>query len=144
MYKLNDVPILESRQGVSFSEINQLTEGVGWGKNFFETEENWKRTIAASSHIAYAKINKKLICFGRLVDDGQICMFYDICVHPDYQRKKIGSLLMTHLIAKLKNKNYVSVGLFIWQGNSKASQFYSKFGFEIVPAMELKKCMREI
>jgi ribosomal protein S18 acetylase RimI-like enzyme len=60
------------------------------------------------------------------------------CVHPDYQRKKLGTLLMNHLLDKVKNNQYVSIGLFTWEGNKTAPEFYSKFGFEKTSAMELK------
>ena len=103
------------------------------------TEKQWQHTLAMSAHVAYAKENQQLICFGRILEDGQMCMFYDICVDPDYQRKGIGTTLMNHLMDKIQHKNYVSVGLFVWEGNSTASKFYKTLGFEKVVAMELKK-----
>ncbi|CDZ78951.1 ribosomal-protein-alanine N-acetyltransferase [Legionella massiliensis] len=144
MDNLNHLIILESKNEVSFSEINELSERVGWGKNFYPTKEQWELTLKLSTHIAYIKKNAQLICFGRVVGDGQMCMFYDICVHPEYQKQYIGSLLMNHLINKVKDKNYASIGLFVWQGNSTASEFYRKFGFEVSPAMELREYMRSI
>ncbi len=144
MNHLNKLTILESKEDISFIEINELTESVGWGKNFYPTKDRWEKTLTDSAYIAYIRQSDKLICFGRIVEDGQTCMFYDICVHPDYQKQSIGSLLMNHLINKIKNKNYISIGLFVWSGNATASDFYKKFGFEMVPAMELKKYMKQI
>src|SRR5437016_3664268 len=106
--------ILESKNDISFNDINFLTEKVGWGKQFHQTEEKWKRVLTASTHIAYIRENGKLIAFGRILEDGIMCMFYDICVHPDYQGKGIGKLIMDHLIDKLKDKKYISIGLFVW------------------------------
>ena len=71
-----------------------------------------------------------------------MCMFYDICVHPEYQGKDIGTSLMNHLIDKIKDKNYISIGLFVWEGNETASEFYNKLGFMNVTAMELKNYMK--
>lgn len=138
-----DYKIQESKKEITFSEINELTESVGWGKKFHQTEEKWQRVIAASTYIAYIKHNGKLIAFGRILEDGIMCMFYDICVHPHYQGHGIGTAIMDHLINKIKDKEYISLGLFAWEGNETASQFYGKLGFEKVTAMELKKFMKK-
>ncbi len=138
-----ELVILESKDEITFDGINQLTESVGWGKCFHQTEEKWRHILAVSTHIAYIKKNDKLIAFGRILEDGIMCMFYDVCVHPNYQGQGIGSRLMNHLIDKIKNKEYISIGLFAWEGNETASEFYSKLGFEHVSAMELKKHMKK-
>jgi len=138
-----EVMILESKDEITFNDINILTESVGWGKRFHQTEEKWQRVLAVSTHIAFIKENEKLIAFGRILEDGIMCMFYDICVHPNYQGKGIGTLLMNHLIDKIKDKEYISIGLFTWEGNENASEFYGKVGFEHVSAMELKKLMKK-
>jgi ribosomal protein S18 acetylase RimI-like enzyme len=58
--------------------------------------------------------------------------------------KNVGTLLMNHLVDKVKNGNYVSIGLFVWEGNKTASEFYGKLGFEKAVAMEIKKYMRNV
>lgn len=136
--------ILENKNDLSHVEINQLTESVGWGSNYYPTEEQWKNTLMKSAHIAYIKKMGKLIGFGRILEDGQMCMFYDICIHPNYQKQSLGTSLMNHLINKVKDNHYVSIGLFVWQGNATAAEFYKKFGFEISPAMELKRYMKKV
>lgn len=137
------VKILDSKFALSFNDINSLTEKVGWGKNFHQTEEKWQRVLTVSTHIAYIKDNEKLIAFGRVLEDGIMCMFYDICVHPDYQKKGIGKMIMDSLIDKIKGNEYISIGLFVWDGNESASEFYRKCGFEKVTAMELKAHMKQ-
>lgn len=144
MNQSNELTLLESKKEISFSEINQLTKLVGWGEHFYQTNEHWLETLEASTYVAYAKKDDQLICFGRILEDGQMCMFYDICVHPDYQKEHLGTTLMNHLINKIKDKNYVSVGLFVWNGNPTATEFYKKLGFECSVAMELKKHMKSV
>lgn len=141
---LDKFVISEAKNEVTFFEINHLAERVGWGKNYYRNKQQWEKVLSLSSYVAYIKKSNKLIAFGRITDDEQMCMFYDICVHPDYQKQYIGSLLMNFLIDKIKDKNHISIGLFIWQGNLAAAEFYRKFGFEVAPAMELKKYMRSI
>lgn len=138
-----EISILESKNGIRFEEINTLTESVGWGKCFYQTEDKWRNILAVSKHIAYIKEDERLIAFGRVLEDGIMCMFYDICVHPDYQGKNIGTLLMDRLIDKIKDNEYISIGLFTWEGNKTVSEFYNKFGFVKSSAMELKKYMKK-
>jgi len=47
------------------------------------------------------------------------------------------------LINKIKDQEYISIGLFMWEGNPAASTFYQKLGFENAQAMELKSHMKE-
>ncbi len=138
------IKILDSKNEIKLTDVNNLMKQVGWGDNYYQKESVWKRVLEASTHIAYIKENEKLISFGRILEDGVMCMFYDICVHPDYQNKNIGTLLMNHLLDKVKDGNYVSIGLFVWEGNKTASDFYGKLGFEKVTAMEIKKYMRKV
>lgn len=129
----------ESKNAIAFDEINQLTESVGWGKQYHRSAEIWQRVLSASSHVAHIRDNNKLIAFGRILEDGIMCMFYDICIHPEYHGKNIGTLLMNHLISKVNGRDYVSMGLFCWDGNISVSEFYEKLGFKKSLAMELKK-----
>lgn len=135
--------ILESKDTISFDDIGILTESVGWGKRFHQSEEKWRYVLDSSTYIAYIKEGDRVIAFGRILEDGIMCMFYDICVHPDYQGNGLGTLIMNHLIDKVKDKEYISLGLFVWEGNETASEFYGKFGFKKVTAMELKKYMKQ-
>jgi hypothetical protein len=77
--------ILESKADIKFSEIEALTGSVGWGKNFHQSEEKWRYVLNSSAHIAYIRHDHRIIAFGRILEDGIMCMFYDICVHPDYR-----------------------------------------------------------
>lgn len=134
--------ILEDKQAIPYDEICRLTESVGWGKRFYPNAEKWKRVLASSSWIAYIKEKGKVVAFGRILEDGMMCLFYDVCVHPDYQGQGLGRQLMEHLISKVKDQGFISIGLFTWEGNPDASKFYEKLGFEHVEAMELKKYLR--
>jgi ribosomal protein S18 acetylase RimI-like enzyme len=123
-------------KNVTFDEINTLMEAVGWGK-YYKTEQVWNKILNSSEHVMYIRDGSCLIGFGRIVEDGIMCMFYDICVHPKYRNIGIGSFLMTELIDKVKNKEYVSIGLFTWKDNKTVDKFYEKFGFVSSHGMEL-------
>lgn len=82
-----------------------------------------------------------MVGFGRILEDGAMCMFYDIVVHRDYQGKGIGKMIMNNLLDFIKDKNYISVSLFAWPENKDfLLPFYKKFGFELFETgMRLKK-----
>ena len=77
------------------------------------------------------------------MEDGTMCMFYDIGIHPDHQKKGIGTRLMQILIDQVKDKQYTSIGLFAWEQNPGNIRFYKKFGFKRASTgMELVKYMK--
>jgi ribosomal protein S18 acetylase RimI-like enzyme len=124
----------------SVEEINELTEAVGWGKR---DPAKWERILEVSSYFAYCRdANSKLVAIGRVLEDGVMCMMYDICVHPNQQGQGLGSKVMNKLVDMVKDRGYVSIGLYVWDKNIGAVEFYEKFGFEKVDTgMELKKYM---
>lgn len=52
---------INSRNDVSFEEINQLIETIGWGECYYKTEDRWHHIINISSHLAYVRSNGQLI-----------------------------------------------------------------------------------
>src|SRR3989304_6659873 len=121
-------------------QINNLTEAVGWGRR---GPEKWREILSKSSYFYSLWDGDRLVGMGRIVEDGAMCMFYDIAVHPEHQRKGLGSQIMNNLIAQVKDKEYVSIGLFTWEENPVNIAFYEKFGFETVATgMELVKFMQ--
>lgn len=72
----------------------------------------------------------RLIAMGRVIGDGG-CNFeiVDIAVHPDYQRKGLGSLVLSAIMSYLDDvapeSAYVSL-----IADHQSPRLYSKFGFE--------------
>ena len=48
----------------------------------------------------------EIIGFGRIVEDGYMCMFYDIVVSVENQGKGIGEIIMNNLMNKIVVDNY--------------------------------------
>ena len=128
-----------TEKNIDSNKIDSLFKAVGW-----ETrgQEKCKEMLLKSSFVFSVWDGENLIGFSRILEDGIMCMFYDVCVHPDYQRKGIGRKIMETLIDQTKDKHYISVGLFVSEENPAATIFYEKFGFkEINGGMELVKYM---
>ena len=66
----------------------------------------------------------------------QIARILMISVLPDYQKSKIGTELINHLIQILKKRNITQISLEVRTDNEKAISFYKKHHFEICDTFE--------
>jgi len=115
---------------------------VGWKKR--RSDEKWKEVLSKSFFVYTVWDEDKLIGMGRILEDGTMCMFYDVVVDKSYQGKGIGKMVMEGLLNEVKDKRYTSIGLFASENDLDfLIPFYRKFGFEGVKGgMECKKYMR--
>jgi GNAT superfamily N-acetyltransferase len=120
-------------------KIQDLTEAVSWGRR---GDDKWRETLSKSAVVCSLWHGDRLVGFGRVVEDGVMCMLYDIAVHPELQNQGLGSRIMQALIDRVKDRNYVSIGLFAWDKNPANIPFYEKFEFVPSHGMELTKYMR--
>lgn len=127
---------------LNIKKIDELRLSVGWPKK--RSDKKWKEVLSKSSFVYSVWDERELIGMGRILEDGVMCMFYDIAVRKNYQGKGVGKMIMKKLIEQVKNKGYASIGLFIAEENIKfLTPFYKKFGFKIVKTgMECKKYMK--
>lgn len=127
------------RKDLNIEQIDSLMDSVGWTSH--RGEEKWREILSKSSFVYSVYDENKMVGFGRILEDGAMCMFYDIMVHCDYQGKGIGKMIMNSLLDQTKDKNYVSISLFAWPENKDfLIPFYNKFGFELFETgMRLKK-----
>jgi len=127
------------KKDLNTEQIDSLMDSVGWTNH--KGEEKWREILSKSSFVYSIHDGKKMVGFGRILEDGAMCMFYDIVVHRDYQGKGIGKMIMNNLLDFIKDKKYISVSLFAWPENKDfLLPFYKKFGFELFETgMRLKK-----
>ena len=124
---------------IDHAQLDALMESVGWTPG--RGEKKWEEILSKSSFVYSVYDGDTLVGFGRAVDDGAMCVFYDILVHANYQGKGIGKMVTQHLLDYTKDKNFIAVSLFAWPKNKDfLIPFYRKFGFELFEtAMRLKK-----
>lgn len=126
-------------KNVDIAQLNSLFGLIGWK---VRKKEKWVEVLSKSSFVYSIWDYNKLVGFGRVMEDGVMCMFYDIGVAPSYQGRGLGKDILNALIDQVKNKGYASIGLFAWGDNPSNIPFYEKFGFRRVgTGMELEKFM---
>ena len=106
-------------------EYNKLYDEVGWGHY---DESISKKALDNTYYSVSVYEDDSIIGFGRLI--GDIMYIHDVMVKPEYQNKKIGTLIMNKLLDKVKEIKKENPDLRVYLGASKNKEgFYEKFGF---------------
>lgn len=112
-------------------EFFQLYETTGWNTKGKYTGEDLLKALGNSWYLVSAYHNKDLIGFGRVISDGVYQTFIgDMIVHPDYQKRGIGSKVMNLLTEKCKECGIKWIQLSCAKGKVN---FYKKLGFQERP-----------
>lgn len=127
---IKDVTLTEFKREVSIEQLNDLRKSVKWG---VRTEKIWNDVFQKSTMVICVKHEEQLVGFGSFVGNGRMGTIFDIHVRPKFQKQKIGSLIMNHLVKHIAEGEYASVGLFGWEENKSVLDFYAKFGFKPNP-----------
>ena len=108
---------------VPVKDLADLRESVGWSR--MEHEYN-NPLLTSYYHIAVYE-TEVLIGYIDCVSNGVTDAYIqDLMVHPDYQRRGIGTELMARMINYLKQKHIYMISV-VFEENLKP--FYEKFGF---------------
>lgn len=109
-------------------EFNLLYDSVGWGAY---NEDITKRALDNTFYSVSVYENDTIVGFGRIIGD-TICFMYiqDIMVKPEFQNKKIGTLIMNKLLKKVDELKKQNPDIRVYLGATKdREKFYEKFGF---------------
>ncbi len=97
--------------------------------------EGYKREIESpNSCLLTVSLNlgetKKVIglgCFWAVLEEAHITI---LAIHPDYQGRGLGSLLLKNLLEEAYNRGLERATLEVAESNKKAINLYKKFGFK--------------
>lgn len=120
------IHIKENNKNVE--EFNLLYNSVGWGS--YDRNIS-KKALDNTFYSLSIYDDDKIIGYGRLIGD-TICFIYihDVMVIPEYQSKKIGTMIMNRLLEKINDLKKENPDLRVYLGASKNREsFYEKFGF---------------
>ena len=108
------------------AEILRLYTSVGW-TNYTDNPEMLRNAYLNSLKIYGAYVDDKLIGIIRVVGDGYSVIFIqDLLVHPDFQRKGIGTLLLKRMLKEYENVYQMHL---ITEDSEKTISFYKSLGF---------------
>ena len=108
------------------AEILGLYKSVGW-TNYIDNPEMLKNAYLNSLKIYGAYVDDKLIGIIRVVGDGySVILIQDLLVHPEFQRKGVGTLLLKRVLCE-----YASVYQkhLMTEDTEKTISFYKSLGF---------------
>lgn len=108
----------------SKEEIIQLYRDLKWSAA--EKSELLYKALLNSHSLVAARDEGKLVGIGNAISDGYLVVYYPhLLVHPDYQGKGIGQIIMEEMF-----KTYKGFHMQMLTVDGKAIDFYTKMGFE--------------
>ena len=108
--------------GIDWNEAGGLFTAVGWGAR---EPEHLREAFAKSTFKCFAFDDVKLIGFGRTIDDGRYyASVVDMIVHPDYQKKGIGTKIMQNLQSAMQGFLYITLTAF-----PEVQPYYRRLGW---------------
>lgn len=122
--KMSNLKVDSRKLGVA--EYQSLRKTTDWG----ELDDSAIKIALENDLFSVCVMDQnKIVGMGRVIGDGAIYFYIqDLIVHPDYQGKGIGNLMMIEIEAYLKNNSHNNsfIGLMAAKG---ANEFYHKFGY---------------
>ena len=112
----------------NINEFNLLYDSVGWGA-YDKTIS--KRALDNTFYSVSVYDDDNIVGYGRLIGD-TICFMYiqDVMVKPEFQNKKIGTLIINKLLEKINELKKENPNIRVYLGASKnKEEFYERFGF---------------
>ncbi len=125
------IVLTTDKSKIDTNAIDEIYHQIGWGglRNKFQ----WKSVLEKSTFVVQASVCDKVVGFTRCLDDGDMCMIYDVCVHPDYQRQGIARKMMQSVMGYIQSHDFIRVQLFAYDKNECFLRpFYKEFGFQSV------------
>lgn len=128
-YNRKNINILLSYdKNIDLNELESLCDTVGWVRRPLK-----KVKIAIDNSFIIISLfykennNTKLIAFARATSDTTFnATIWDVVVHPDFQRKGFGKILMYETIKKLRGYEINTITLF---ADPQVVNFYKNLGF---------------
>lgn len=115
-------------------EIEQfwaLFEMTGWNQQYQISLDELSLALANSWLVISAYEGERLVGVGRVITDGVLhAMIYEMIVHPDFQRRGIGSQILNIILQNCLEANIRDIQLFCARG---ARSFYERYGFVARP-----------
>ena len=116
--------ILSEEKEIDRNQILNLYKANKWSSA--EKPEELLKALKNSHGLVTAWDGDKLVGLANSISDGYLAVYYShMLVHPDYQGKGIGTMIMNRL-----QKKYSNFHQQVLIADGRAINFYKKLGFE--------------
>lgn len=115
-------------KSVDLHELEKLCDTVGWVRRPLRKVKIAIENSFLTVSLFYKKASEsKLIAFARTTSDNTFnATIWDVVVHPDFQRKGLGKILIHETIKKLRYYEINTITLF---ADPQVTNFYRNLGF---------------
>jgi ribosomal protein S18 acetylase RimI-like enzyme len=119
---------LSTDRDIDLYELEELCDAVGWARRpIRKVRKAIQHSFLVVTMWEQRGNRKRLIGFSRATSDHAFnATIWDVVVHPDYQGRGLGKLLMSQLIKKLRSEDISNVTLF---ADPHVVDFYRNLGF---------------
>jgi len=118
-----EIRISENRN-INMEDIIELYRANGWSSA--DRPNQLYKALINSDTLLSAWDREVLVGIGNAISDGHLVVYYPhLLVHPHYQGKGIGSMLVEKM-----QENYGHMHMQMLTADGKAIEFYKKAGFE--------------
>nr|YP_009397754.1 hypothetical protein [Sonderella linearis]ARW66940.1 hypothetical protein [Sonderella linearis] len=123
---------LSINNDINLYELEKLCDAVGWVRRpIKKVKLALENSFLIVSLFYYDDNNKYLIGFARATSDHSFnATIWDVVIHPDFQGKGLGKIIMNQIVKELRSYNISTITLF---ADPQVIKFYRHLGFLIDP-----------
>lgn len=123
---------LNINNNIDLYDLEKLCDSVGWVKRPIKKVKTAINNSFLVLHLFYySNSQKKLIGFARATSDNAFnATIWDVVIHPSFQGKGLGKILMKQMIKYLRYSDISTITLF---ADPQVTKFYRHLGFMIDP-----------
>lgn len=123
MHYASEVTLQRDSDGIDWSALVAVFKLAGLGGR---EGDKVRRAFEKSTIVRFARDGSKLVGAARALSDLEYhATIYDVVVHPDYQRRSVGSRMMNELLSSLP------VWRILLVADDNVRPFYARLGFEL-------------
>ena len=119
---------LSYSKNIDLYELEQLCDTVGWVRRPLKKVKTAIENSFLTISLFYKQANSsKLIAFARATSDNTFnATIWDVVVHPEFQRKGLGKILIDETVKELRYYEINTITLF---ADPQVVNFYKNIGF---------------
>lgn len=115
-----------------YKEVIELWRKTGISVGSTDTKEELKRMVERNPHLfLIGKKDEKVIGAVMGGFDGRRGYVHHLAVHPNYQKKGYGKMIIDELMKRFRKMRVHKVHLFIEKYNKEVVKFYQNLGWDI-------------